>query len=251
MTYSQTIIDNFNDNSFDTAIWNRTDSTAVVEASAVMTITPGLGVNKELIAKATFDLTTGIVAGKISKSGTAATTTDFYINITDSPTLASGNQAQAVSGGASGTIDWDFRGSTTIASKTNIGTPIGPSATSGWTAGTWWGVGNMGATNILHLYSSTDGQTWTEMSHVTLGGTFSKTAAHLEFMANDTSGSSSGSKMIIDDASYFVPSTVAGKVRSGGAMVKPTAVKVRSGGAWVVPTSVKVRSGGAWVVPTN
>src|SRR5882762_1791799 len=138
MTYSQTIIDNFNDNSFDTAIWNRTDSTALVEASAVMTITPGLSANKELIAKATFDLTTGIVAGKISKTGTALAGTDFYINISDSATLASGNQAQAVSGGTAGTISWDFRGSTTLASQTNIGTPIGPTASSGWTGGTWW-----------------------------------------------------------------------------------------------------------------
>ena len=250
MAYTQTLIDNFNDNSFDTSIWNRTDSTAIVEASTVLTITPGVSSNKELIAKATFDLTTGIVAGKISKSGTAAAGTAFYINISDSATLASGNQAQATSMGTAGTITWDNRGACTITSPTNSGTPIGPTASSGWTAGTWWGIGNMGATNILHVYSSPDGQTWTEMSHVTLGGTFSKTAAHVEFMANDTGGSASGSAMIVDDASYFVPTTVVGKVRSGGAWVTPTAVKVRSGGAWVVPTAVKVRSGGAWVTPS-
>lgn len=250
MTYTQTLYDDFNDNTFDTTKWNRTNSTNVVEASAVMSITAIAGTNEELVSKTSFDLTTGIVAGKISKTGTANAGTDFYINITDSATVGSGNQAQGTSQGTAGTIGWDNRGSTTITSPTNVGTPIGPTATSGWTAGTWWGIGNMGATNILHLYSSTDGQTWTEMSHVTLGGTFSKTASFVEFMTNDTT-SLSGSKMVVDDVSYFVPSTVAGKVRSGAAWVKPTAAKVRSGGAWVVPTAVKVRSGGAWVVPTN
>lgn len=251
MSYTQTLLDDFNDNSFDTTKWNRTNSTNVVEASTVMTISLVNGTNEELIYKTAHDLSAGgLLAGKISKSGTAVTGTDFYINISDSATLASGNQAQATSSGPSGTISWDNRGALTGSSPTNIGTPVGPSATSGWTAGTWWGLGNIGSDNILHLYKSSDGQTWTEMSHVTLGGTFSKTAAFLEFMTNDTAGSS-GAHMIIDDASYFTVSTTHGKVRSAGAWVVPTAAKVRSGGAWVVPTAVKVRSGGAWVVPTN
>lgn len=251
VTYAQTVIDNFNDNSFDAGIWVRTNSTQVVEASAVMTVTPGNAANVELVTQATFDLTNGIVAAKFSKTGTTNAGTQFSVNIgTTTGISPSGNQAQATSQGVSGLIFWDNRNSTTLTSPTNIGTPVGPTANSGWTAGTWFGVGNMGATNILHCYKSTDGQTWTELSHVTLGGTFSKTASHVDFMANDTT-SVSGSKMVIEDPSYFVPSTVAGKVRSGGAMVKPTAVKVRSGGAWVVPTAVKVRSGGAWVVPTN
>lgn len=235
MSYTQTVIDNFNDNSFDTTIWNRTDSTAVVEASAVMSITPGNNVNKELISKNTFDITKGIIAGKISKSGTPGSGTTFYISISDSATTGAGNQAQGQSHGTTGTIGWDFRGSTIISSPTNIGTPVGPTATSGWTANTWWGIGNVGTDNILHMYTSSDGQNWTEISHVQLGGTFSKTAAHLEFMGFETSVT--GSKMVVDDASYFVLNTVNGKVRTAGAWGSPTAVKVRSGGAWVTPTN--------------
>lgn len=247
-TYTQTIYDDFNDNSFDTTLWNRTNSTSVVEASAVMTLSETSS-NVELISKNTFDLTNGIVAAKISKNNTAAAATEAYINITDAATLAAGNQAQATSTGTAGTISWDNRGSCTITSPTNVGTPVGPTASSGWTAGTWWGIGNMGATNVLHLYKSSDGQTWTEMSHVTLGGTFSKTAAHVEFMTNN-GGTTTTFQMVVDDVSYFLPTTIVGKVRSAGAWVTPTAVKVRSGGAWVDPTAVKVRSGGAWVVPS-
>lgn len=253
MSYAQTLIDNFNDNSFDTTLWDRTSSSTTVEASGVITITPGTSVSQWLVSKNTYNLVANIYAYKISRTGTALSTTDtdVYFGVSDSATVSAGNRASFDSNGSNGTLTWDNQGSTTISGFTLVGTPKGPTATSGWTNGDWYGIGNWGSDNILHLYKSSDGQTWTELAHMTFGGTFaSRTAAHIILTAGDFGGASTY-RLIADDASLWVPVTTHGKVRSGGAWVVPTAVKVRSGGAWVTPTNTKVRSGGAWVVPTN
>jgi hypothetical protein len=237
MSYTQTIIDNFDDNSFNTTLWARTSSSTAVEASAKLTITPDPSTSQWLLTKLTYDLTNGnIFAFKVTKSGTAGSGTEVYCGPSDSATPGSGNRASFGAFSTSGTIESDHQGSTTVSGFTLIGTPAGPTATA-WTAGTWYGIGNWGSDNILHLYKSSDGQTWTELAHMTFGGTFAtRSAAHVFVSAGDFSGTS-GYTIALDDASLFTPVTTHGKVRSAG--------------AWVVPTNVKVRSGGAWVTPTN
>ena len=251
MSYTQTLIDDFNDNSFNTTLWARTSSATAVEAGAKLTVTPDPSTSQWLLTKLTYDLTNGnIFAFKVTKSGTAGSDTEVFIGPSDSATPNAGNRASFKSNGPSGTLASDNQGSTTISGYANVGSPAGISLT-GWTAGTWYGIGSWASDNILHLYKSSDGQTWTELAHMTFGGTFAtRSAAHIFVSAGDFSGTS-GYTFSVDDASLFTPSTVHGKVRSAGAWVSPTAVKVRSGGAWVTPTAVKVRSGGAWVTPTN
>jgi len=249
MSYNQTLVDNFDDNSFSTSLWARTSSSTAVEASAKLTLTPNASTSQWLVTVPTYDLTNGnIFAFQATKSGTADSTNEIYFGASDSATPNAGNRASFGAFGTSGTIESDNQGSTTVSGFTLVGTPAGPTAT-GWTAGTWYGIGNWGSDNILHLYSSSDGQTWTELAHMTFGGTFATRSACHPFIS--AFGAVAGYTLALDNASLWVPSTVHGKVRSGGAWVTPTAAKVRSGGAWVVPTAVKVRSGGAWVVPTN
>jgi hypothetical protein len=251
VSYAQTLVDDFNDNSFNTTLWARTSSSTAVEASAKLTITPDPTTSQWLLTKLTYDLTNGnIFAFKCTKSGTAGSGTEVFFGASDSATPNAGNRASFGSTGATGTLSSDNQGSTTVSGYTNVGSPAGVTLTA-WTAGTWYGIGSWASDNILHLYKSSDGQTWTELAHMTFGGTFCpRTAAHVFISAGDFSGTS-GYTLAVDDASLFTPVTTHGKVRSGGAWVVPTNGKVRSGGAWVTPTATKVRSGGAWVTPTN
>jgi hypothetical protein len=242
MTYTQTVIDNFNDNSFNTSIWaTPSGATGIAETSAALRIS-ALAAYPEVRSTQNQNLSTGIVAAKVSSSGTSTASTEMYFGASDS----AGNIIMARAEPTGGT--WTF----VVAGAVTIGTPtiLVTNLWTGWTQGHWLGIGRVAADNICHLYKSADGVTWTEMGYVTLGGTFGKTAVGLDLTVGVYSSTSTWIG-VFDDASYFAyTSDVAGKVRSGGAWVSPTAIKVRSGGAWVSPTAIKVRSGGAWVSPT-
>jgi hypothetical protein len=247
MSYTQTLFDNFDDNSINTTLWavnpdGTSDSTAVAETSQQLQITAKVGYG-DIAGKTYKDVTTGIIwAAQVSKSAAATSgNTEVYIGLND----ASNNGVQLLSVPASNFSSWDHNGATTV----TTGTVTGGIWNTGWTNGTWFGMSISGTT--VTAYKSTDGQTWTSIGTTTVGGTFAKTACSIRMTCGDF-GTTQTFKTLFDNVSFFTPgSAIPGKVRSGGAWVKPTAAKVRSGGAWVTPTATKVRSGGAWVVPTN
>lgn len=243
MAYTQTVIDNFDDNSIDAAKWNR-PTTGATETSAKYHM-PCLSTYPQTEGLNSYNLANGILAVKYAKTGTATAESEFYMGAHD----GAGNVISLLGGVANAYLAVEVSGSVThssdVITDTTIG--IGPS----WTANTWFGLGNLGSDNILRWYKSSDGQTWTEMARTTVGGTFGKTTARLYFMSGVWSGSSTY-VADLDDASYWLnggsSSPVKNKMRVGGAWVTGHP-KVRVGGAWVA-AKTKVRVAGAWVTLT-
>jgi hypothetical protein len=242
--YTQTVIDNFNDNSINTSIWNQLGTTGITEVSGSLRI-PSVAAYPQIQSTANRNLTTGILAAKISRSGTVGTTddTEFYFGVHDGT-----RYVQAVFFPAGNTFIFREYGGSTVTSPVITDTS---GLNSSWTNGTWIGMGMNASDNVLRLYKSPDGQTWTEMGRVTVGGGFVKTAAGLYFMGGYWGSSSITFAATADDASYwaFTAGTTTNKmkVRVGNAWVAATP-KVRVGGVWVTARP-KARVGGAWVSP--
>jgi hypothetical protein len=245
VAYTQTVVDNFNDNSIGTGVWTVNEPTGLTETSGQlhMACVSGYPEIEWNVATSVYDLRNGIIGIKVSKSGTFTNQSELYFGVDDT----AGNIVGAWFGGDSSTT-WDkFRNVTFSSAVTTDTGGLG----SGWTNGTWIGIGNLGVSDsVLRIYKSSDGQTWTEMTRATIGGTHYYTEAAGMFMtAGVWSGSSSG-VWDLDDASWFLNtggggSTQYTKVRVGGAWVNARP-KVRVGGAWV-DTHPKVREGGLWV----
>jgi hypothetical protein len=255
MTYYQTIIDNFDDNSFNatldtgsnaafpTTIWRYTGSGLITETSQALHI-PANTAYPSLDSHASYDITTAILAAKLTRSGTATASCEFLFGVYDGD--PGHNVVQLLFTPSTTDSEIDVQGAATISSTVMTGNGFNTS----WTAGQWMGVGNMGSDKVIHFYKSSDGQTWTEIAHGTVGGTFNKTTCGLAITNGYyTVGESPTFAVALDDASYWSqtpPSSGGGaKVRVGGAWVNATP-KVRVGGAWVAATP-KARIGGSWV----
>lgn len=240
MPYVQTLIDNFNDASLDLAKWTVTQGPGASESGGTLNL-PCVAAYPKVEGDLLFDLSTGILAAKLSTTGTRAEGCEFYIGAHD----ADGNGIAAL-GGPNGTyLTFQGNGATTFNTEVIVDTTVGIGWD--WVPGTWWGIGNIGPDNIVYMYNSADGATWNEMAHCTLGGTFNKSAAGLTFTAGVWNGTTPTLVANFDDASYWSndPETfVTRKVRVGG-IWKPGTPKVRIGGAWVA-AAPKPRVGGAW-----
>ncbi|QEQ93883.1 hypothetical protein SEA_KARDASHIAN_18 [Streptomyces phage Kardashian] len=228
MAYAQTLIDDFNDGMLNTAKWQITQGPGTTESGGTL--------NQQCVAdyprvegKTYFDLATGILAAKLSVSGTRSSNTEFYIGARD----ASANAITAMGGPAGSYLTFQGSGATTFSNQVTTDTTVGLGP--GWANGTWWGVGNMGADNVLRMYKSPDGQTWTEMARCTVGGTFNKNAAALVFMAGVWDGSTPDLVANFDDASFWTPQVETYAVR-----------KVRWNNTWVY-VRTKVMLNGSWV----
>ncbi|WMI34395.1 glycoside hydrolase [Streptomyces phage SheRa] len=240
MPYVQTLIDDFADGTLDSTKWEITQGPGTTESGGTLNLSC-VADYPRVEGKQFFDLSKGILAAKLTVSGTRSSNTEFYIGAHD----AAYNAISAMGGPAGSYLTFQGSGSTTFNTQVTVDTTVGLGPS--WVNGTWWGLGNLGADNILYMYKSTDGQNWTEMAHCTVGGTFTKTAAGLVFMAGVWDGSTPSLVANFDDASYFALETmtfVTRKVRWNGAWI-PAVPKARIGGAWV-PASPKPRIGGAW-----
>lgn len=240
MPYVQTLIDNFDDASLDLAKWTVTSGPGSSESGGTLNL-PCVADYPRVEGDQLFDLSKGILAAKLSVSGTRAANTEFYIGAHD----AGGNNISAL-GGPNGTyLTFQAGGATTFNTEVIVDTTVGIGWD--WVPGTWWGIGNLGSDNIIHMYNSTDGQTWNEMAHCTVGGTLTKTAVGLVFMSGVWDGSTPSLVANYDDASYWALETeafVTRKVMWNGVWI-PAVPKARIGGEWVA-ASPKPRIGGAW-----
>ncbi|ASU03934.1 glycoside hydrolase [Streptomyces phage FrodoSwaggins] len=243
MSYSQNLVDEFADGTIDTTKWTITQGPGTTEADGFLkqTAVPDY---PRIEGKQLFDISNGILAAKLSHSGAPTSATEIYVGAHD----ASGNAISALGAVNGSYITFQPTGlaifSDEVVTDETVG--VGPS----WVEGSWWGIGNMGPDNVIHMYNSVDGQTWNEMARCTVGGTFNKSAVGLVLMTGVWEGTSTWTTQW-DDASFWelVPDNVQlVKVRSGGLWV-PSKPKVRSGGMWVdVNGKVKVRQGGTWVL---
>ncbi|ATN93664.1 hypothetical protein SEA_SCAP1_15 [Streptomyces phage Scap1] len=238
--YVQTLIDDFADAALDPVKWDITQGPGATESGGTLNLAcvadyPRVeGLNY-------FDLSKGILAAKLSISGTRAPNTEFYLGAHD----AAGNHISALGGPNGSYLTFQAGGSTTFNTEVIVDTTVGIGWD--WVPGTWWGIGNLGSDNIVYMYNSTDGQTWTEMAHCTVGGAFTKNAVGLVFMSGVWDGSTPDLVANYDDASYFAletPTFVTRKVMWNGVWI-PAVPKARIGGEWV-PAEPKPRIGGAW-----
>lgn len=238
--YVQTLIDDFDDGSLDLAKWTVTQGPGSSESGGTLNLSC-VADYPRVEGDLQFDLSKGILAAKLSVVGTRVDGTEFYIGAEDS----SGNAIAALGAPNGSYITFNPSGAVTFNTEVIVDTTVGVGWD--WVDGTWWGIGNLGADNILYMYNSTDGVTWNEMAHCTVGGTFGKTSVGMMVQAGIWNGSTTDLTAKFDDASYFAFEAevfVTRKVRWGGAWI-PAVPKARIGGEWVA-ASPKPRIGGAW-----
>jgi hypothetical protein len=240
VAYTQTLIDNFNDAVLDPAKWTETQGPGTTESGGTLNLAcvPDYPrVEGDIL----FDLSKGILAAKLSVSGTRTEGCEFYIGAHDT----SGNAVSALGApnGAYITISPD--GLATTSNEVITDTTVGVGWD--WVPGTWWGIGKMGSDNVVKMYNSTDGQIWNEMARCTIGGTFNKTSVGMLFMAGVWNSTTPDLVAKFEDASYWAEESttfVTRRVRWQNQWVAATP-KVRIGGAWV-PAAPKPRIGGVW-----
>lgn len=245
-SFRQTVVDTFDGSSLDRSIWTpySTDDLPYISESAGQLAMECVTDYPQITANTNVDLSSSIVAVQLYQSGNPTASTQLIFGVADD-TDSSGNGAQILI--TSNSVDWTFQavGSATISSdQYSQGNDLG----TAWANGDWIGLGYVGSDNVLSVFKSADGVTWTEIGCVTIGGSFNKTAAGLFICVGYYSTTESPTFGIkLDNYSVFslLPlSTGTVKVRVGGSWV--TAVpKVRVGGSWV-PATVKARVGGAW-----
>ncbi|QBZ73579.1 hypothetical protein SEA_ROSAASANTEWAA_15 [Streptomyces phage RosaAsantewaa] len=240
MAYTQTLIDDFADASLNTTKWAITQGPGSTESGGTLNLAC-VADYPRVEGKNFFDLSNGIVAAKLSVTGTRAPNTEFYLGAHD----GAGNHISALGGPNGSYITFQPGGAATFSNEVITDTTVGVGWD--WVPGTWWGVGELGTDNVLKMYNSTDGQTWNEMARCTVGGTFNKANTAMVFMAGVWDGSTPDLVANFDDASYFTPvveTFVTRKVRWNGVW-KASTPKVRVNGAWV-PAGPKPRIGGVW-----
>ena len=240
MANTQTLIDDFGDGTLDPAKWEIVQSPGVTESGGTLNMAAVTDYPR-VDGKTYFNLASGILAAKLTVSGSRTANTELYIGAHD----ATGNAILAMGSPADSYLTFQGSGlasfSNEVTTDTTVG--LGPS----WVNGTWWGIGNLGADNVLRMYKSTDGQSWSEMSRCTVGGTFDKTSVALSFMAGVWDGSSPNLVGNFDDASFWQPQIdyfAPRLVRWGSNWIWATP-KVCVSGSWV-PAAPKPRIDGAW-----
>lgn len=247
MVYVQTLIDNFNDGTIDEAVrWEITQGPGATESGGTLNMPCNMNYPR-VEGQNLYNLSHGILAAKLSTSGTREEATEFYIGAHD----GAGNHISAMGAPNGAFITFQPGGATTF--NTEVKTDLTVGVGWDWVEGTWWGLGNLGADNILKMYNSTDGQTWNEMARCTVGGTFGKTTVGLVFMSGIWNGELSDLVAEFDDASFWSLETAGDsfhpmRIRSEGGWVYGIP-KARVGGAWV-PVYPKPKVDGVWNTPT-
>lgn len=221
---------------FDTASYfaNTPD---IIESGGKLQLS-SVGQYPNVSSKARFDITKGILAVKVSQSGTPISSSELYVGVRD----IAGNGFDYLSDPA-GAGFFDMKPASGSATTTSSGIVTG-GVDASWNADDWLGIGMSGS--IATAYKSPDGQTWTELGHCTIGGSFDKTATGISMMCGNFGTVSCDYKALFDDPSFFA-SALPIKVRVSGAWVNAV-MKIRVNDAWVdaVP---KVKIAGAWATP--
>lgn len=236
MTYAKYLVDNFNGSSIDTTVWTINGSSHMAESGGFWKITTDTSY-PFIDTKKTHDLSQNIWAVKWNAgSGTATSSVRFIVSAHDS----ANNEIRISAHPIDNTWDLSSGGSATV-SGTLTGTGLGTALANG----TWWGLGMLGSDNIIRVYTSTDGKTFTQFGSATVGGTFAKTAVTCRLQCGYFTGTESPTwASNIDEAAVFQTPSQKAKTHFGGAWVE-SSVKVRIGGAWVRATP-KLRNGHTW-----
>lgn len=189
--FTGTIIDNFDDNSFNAAIWLNNHGTETGGKYHLL----ANNTYPELHAIDTLNMATGFAAVQVSSSGTAGSDSDFYLGFTDD----AGNAIFVVYNFSS--QSWD----TSTWAATVAGDFV-EETTATIAAGDWVGVGLIGDDGVCHVYHSTDGVGWTQIHTFPISGSLDKASAHYMVSSGDSVGSGSETfTLIVDNATYVIP----------------------------------------------
>jgi hypothetical protein len=200
MVSYKSAIDDFNDNSLDTSKWEvlvagPTESSTVLNIPFT-TSNPAIRFAQQ---KTCYDVSKGLLAIRLTRSGTASAAAVLKLGVRDS----AGEYIMLTCPTNSTTFSIECSGGITVGSSVGVESPsLGFG--SGWGNTDYFAVGNMGADNILHFYRSANGGlSWIEIAKTTLvTGTFDKVKAGLRMVGNLTTGTSTFVAQM-DDASYF------------------------------------------------
>lgn len=230
MAYTPVLLDDFNDGVLDEAVrWNITQGPGASESGGTLN-TPCTMDYPRVEGRVFQDLSKGIWAAKLTATGTRGDATEFYLGAHD----GAGNHISAMGAPSGAYITFQPGGTATF--NTEVITDVSVGVGGSWVNGTWWGIGNLGSDNVLRMYKSVDGLTWTEMARCNVGGTYNKAHTSILFMGGIWDGTVSSLVAKFDDATFFA-------VDSGSESYRP--VKIRSGAGWVYATP-KARIGGVW-----
>jgi hypothetical protein len=195
--------------------------------------------------KTFFRLSTGILAARLTATGTRVDGSEFYIGVHD----GAGNGISAVGAPYGAYITFEPYGLATFNNEVKTDTSIGLGP--GWVNGDWWGVGNVAADNVFRMYKSRNGQDWVEMARCTIGGTFDRTHAAISFKTGIWNGNTTDLTARFDDASFWRKTQLSTRMTqvklSTGSWTWAEA-KAMSGGSWVSSTP-KTRDGSLWLPP--
>lgn len=233
MPYSQVTIDTFNGSAIDfTDRWTSVQGSGIPSQSAGSLNMPCVMDYPMLRGKNYFHLGTGILAARLTATGTRTDASEFYIGAQDS----NGNGIAAEGSPVGAYITFEPSGLATfsneVKSDTTIG--IGPS----WANGDWWGIGNVASDNILKMYKSKNGQEWTEMARCTVGGTFDRTSVSVTFKTGIWNGTTTNLVAKFDDVSFWR------KTQLSSRMIRS---RIQSALTWAEPM---VWDGSEWVSST-
>lgn len=200
MVSYRSLIDDFDDNSLDTAKWDLVTA-GVTESSQLLNVsfTTSNPTIRFAQQRTCYDISKGLLAARLTRSGTAGSTATFKFGVRDSAgefillTCVVNNTNFGIEKSAG----------ITVGSSLGVETPslgFGPS----WGNTDYVAAGNMGSDNVLHFYRSTNGGlSWIEIAKTTLtGGTFDKVKAGIYMQGAVSSGTSTFVAQM-NDASYF------------------------------------------------
>jgi hypothetical protein len=242
------LIDNFDDNSLDTNLWDTAGSPGVSETGGRLTLTDLTGGGLQasgVYPKRFFNLHKGILALKMSKTGTTHSQVFVSIGVKD----ASGNYFEMHGQSSTATISRTSSG-VTAGTATVVDTTVGLGPT--WTADTWIGFYYNDSDNTIRLAKSTDGVIWTQIVRTIITASslvWGDCGIFLEVENNTSPASNSNLVVSYNDYTYFALNDAffKNRVRVGGAWILGQP-KVRVSGAWV-PVRSKVRDAGVWKEP--
>lgn len=224
-TYAQTVYDAFPGSTLNTGLWTdesqNSASGQIAVSGGILRLQAKANYEVEVDATHYFDTTSGLWAikwghtgtGTADTSGDGTAGTECYFGFAD----AANNYFELQTYPASNTwYPWNAINNGNYTTGTGNQNAFG----TGWTSGNWIGIGdyNLNGDNRLHVYSSPDGSTWTEIASWVVSGPINMSAVEL-FLGTYQHTSSSTWVSQFQAASTFARSGSSGG--GGGSQVSP------------------------------
>lgn len=239
-TYTQTVYDSFPGSSLNTGLWTDPDnSVQVTVASGTLTIPidhGSSGNEVEVDSTETWNLANGIWGIQRTVTGSPAATTDEG-DVTGGEVyfgLWSGNSVSGpyIEIQMYPNAWYVIYGNVSGYEQTSTSTALG----SAWVNGNWFGVGNydLNGDGKFQVYSSPDGQNWTEQGAVPVGASTLNPGASGVYLGTKWQSGSTTWSTSYQDASFFARSPGGG---GGGGLTLPYPLlgMYQTGGAFPTP----------------